>query len=141
MLAALPQLDSNGDFAVAEAKTYKPRFCALIAALILDTTHRQLLSELHHSFFMRNAVAKFKSFLDELENPARDCSDDLNRLIDHGFLLRRSRVPFRRSSCGIASNRHMVRITMALSLPLLPSPIHVEACLVRSCFVHNSFPF
>ena len=64
----LPQLDSDNKFATSAAKTYQPRFCSLIAAMILDTVHKQQLDQLRHAYFMRNVVAKFRNMLREYES-------------------------------------------------------------------------
>lgn len=73
----LPQHDESGAFATSAAKTYQPRFCALIAALILDTTHRQHLDVLRHALFMRQVVSKFKSMSDHFNSLNEDDHCDL----------------------------------------------------------------
>ena len=67
MPPALPQLDAEGKFVTFAAKTHQPRVCALIAAMILDTMHKQYLDVLRHAFFMREVVATFKSMLEQFE--------------------------------------------------------------------------
>ena len=64
----LAQRDSDGAFATSAAKTYRPRFCALIAAMILDTVHKQSLDELRHAFFMREVVSRFKAMNFDVES-------------------------------------------------------------------------
>ena len=82
MPPALPQRDADGSFATAKAKTYQPRFCALIAAMILDTCHRQHLDELRHAYFMREVIARFQSMLTQFEGSHPDDAADL---VPHGI--------------------------------------------------------
>ena len=68
MPPALPQLDGQGNFATSAAKTYQPRFCSSIAALVLDSVHQQQHDVLRHAYFMREVVSKFKLVLPEYES-------------------------------------------------------------------------
>ena len=70
-------------FATAAAQTYQPRFCSLIAAMILDTVHFSVLDNLRHTFFMREVISNFKLMLYDYDTAAT--RDDRPDFVEHGI--------------------------------------------------------
>ena len=56
--------------------------------MILDTTYKQYHDELHHAFFMREVISKFKAMLIDFESLDAPVVSDL---IPHGVAL--SKIP------------------------------------------------
>ena len=67
------QFDEQGNFATAEAKTYQPRFCAVIAGTLVHSIVASQLPDLQREFLFRDVRSRLLSLVQDYEQ--LQCSD------------------------------------------------------------------